>query len=254
VTQLAKIEPTAPLTESPAADAGQLLSALIARGESIPNAVGLAEQLINLKVKTDALNAKKEWIGAFSRVRAKLRTINAVKGIPDRSGAVRWHYAPLEDLQDAVEPILHGENLFLRFDSRREGDLCIGVCIMSHTSGHEERAECAINTKGCEGGDLGALKKAKRGALTAMLGIKTRHDADARDLGGTIDRERIDDLRERIKATGSDERRMLKLAGVERFEDIREAAYTVLDNFIAGKERASKPKHPSDDGQFVGEQ
>lgn len=220
----------------------QLLQAIVKHGVTA-DAAGAVKELVMLKEHQEDRDAKQQWISAFAQVRGKMKTVNAVKGIPDKAGNVKWFYATLEDLQDAVEPILELHDLTMRFDSRREGGICVGICCISHIAGHEEKSECAVAVANAEGGDLGAMKKAKRGAMTAILGIKTRHmGSDAAMLGDTVSAEQASELKVRAEALGSELLArfityMEKIAGTRDFYKVRQGKYGSLNDAISKMER-----------------
>lgn len=223
-------------------DVAELLTAIVKHGVT-SDAAGAVQQLVLLREHQEDRDAKRQWLEAFARVRNATKTINAGKAIPDRSGGVRWFYAPLEDLQDAIEPILELHDMTMRFDSRREGNLCHGICWVSHSAGHEEKSECAVNATNAQGGDLGAIKIAKRGAMTAIFGIKTRHmDDDASVLGDVVSAEQAEFLESRSKALGDDlHERFLtyiqKTCGTREFTKIRQGKFGVLDDALTRGER-----------------
>jgi hypothetical protein len=222
------------IAREPEIDVGNLLQLIVDRGITAESA-GAVKELVLLHEHRQDRDRKQSFITAFARARRNLKTIHAEKAIPDKQGNVKWFYAPLEDLQDAVEPILEMEDITLRFDSRREGNLCVGICWLSHAEGHQEKAECAVNAANCEGGDLGAIKKAKRGALTAILGLKTRHlSGDAGVLGEYITADQAKALESRLVASGMGERKQsfLKMAKAETFETIRQGMYGTCDKAL----------------------
>lgn len=228
-------------------DVGALLRQIVEAGVTA-DAAGAVKELVLLAEHRADRDAKQQWLTAFSRVRAQMKTINAVKGIPAKLkdkqlvADIKWFYAPLEDLQDAVEPILEIENMTMRFDSRRDGNICTGVCIISHIGGHEERAECAVNVAGAEGADLGAMKKAKRGAMTAILGIKTRHLGEGAEmLGDYISQDQADALQRRAEALGDEMserfKRYVQKTGADDYSKIRQGKYASMDEALTKAEK-----------------
>lgn len=216
-------------------DVGGLLAKIVSMGITADSA-GAVKELVLLHEHRQDREYRQEFVQAFARARANMKTINATKGIPGSTkGVMRWYYTPLEELQDAVEPILEAEGLTLRFDSHRDGNICTGICWLYHTSGHAEKSECAVGVAGCEGGDLGAFKKAKRGALTAMCGLKTRHmEDDASVLGDYITQEQAESLRERVEKLrianpSKTHERFLKMADAKDYPEIRTGKYATLD-------------------------
>lgn len=216
---------------------GELLAKIVQAGITSDSA-GALKELVLLQNHQQDRAKKQAWNMAFSRVRGRLNTVIATRAIPDKSGSAKWKYANLEDIQDDIDAILHSEGMTTRFDSRRDGDLCVGICWLSHEEGHEEKSECAIKAPGAMGGDLGAFKIAKRGALVAILGIKVRQDDDARMLGDFISTEQAEDLQRRLKAIGRDDSKFLAFAGARSWQEIRQAKLGILDGFLRKAEKA----------------
>ena len=200
--QLAKRVEDQPMAIVPmsAAEAAQ---AMVKAGVTADSAIAI-EKLMGLARQEREDAARQSFTLAFARVRAQTGRINATRANPDKNGNVRWWMADLVDLQDAIEPICRSEGLELSFDSRRDGatlQIVTGICIVMHVaSGHVERRECGINAGNAQGGDLGAMTTAKRGALIAMFGLRIRHDDNARMLGDLISLEQGAELRRRLAA------------------------------------------------------
>lgn len=181
-----------------------------------PDSVAAMEKLLSLQEHQQDRNAKKLWAQKFARVRARTKTLNFTNIVPKNDGGVKFRTLPIEDMQDAVEPIIREEGLELKFNTRREGPnstIVIGICtIMDPETGHEESTECGFNSTNAMGGDLGASKSARRGALIAFLAIRVRADQDAGMLGDLINLEQIAKLQSRVSALRVDERKFLAYA------------------------------------------
>lgn len=237
-------------TQTNEIDVAQLLTAIVQHGVT-SDAAGAVKELVLLREHQEDRDAQRQWLGAFAEVRNATKTINAGKGIPAKDGSIKWFYAPLEDLLDAIEPILQMHGMTLRFDSRREGNLCHGICWVSHFAGHEKKSECAVNTVGAQGGDLGAIKIAKRGAMTAMFGIKTRHmDDDASVLGDVVTAEQAAHLKKRATELGPElHERFLtyieKTCQTRDFANIRQGKFGAMDDALTRAERKKRDGKPT---------
>lgn len=250
-----RIEQPASLATVQSIDVGSMLGQIVKSGITADSAAAVKE-LVLLHEHCQERESRKSFLQAFYRVKEKTSTINATKGIPDRNGAIRWFYAPLEDIQDNIDPLLQAEGLYMRFDSTREGNWITAECICgSAESGYEVKTRCSIDMNKAEGGDLGAFKKAKRGALVAMFGIKTRHvSEDARIMGDFISVAQAEDVMKRVKALGRDERAFLKFAGVvvpperapseEDYRHIRTGKFGQVEDTISRAERQTKKNEP----------
>lgn len=226
------------IVRAPEVDVAGLLGMIVEKGLTADSAAAVKELVMLHEHRQDREN-KQAWVRAFMRVRKQLKTIKAEHMVPDKNGKPRWWYTPLEDLQDAVEPIIQREGMEIRFSSRREGNLAIGICYLAHEDGHQEASECAVNAINCEGGDLGAVKKGQTRALRSILGLKTRHvKDDAGDLGEYITPEQAEELEKRMMATGRDRAKFLKFVAAESFDKIRVGRYADAMREIIKAERS----------------
>ncbi len=211
MSELARV-PTAEIQKSHI-DTEALMRLALDKG---PEAVAALEKLVALHEHQQDREAKQSFAEAFARARSKLRTINARHANPDRSGNVRWWMASINDLLDAVEPVLREENLELDFDVPRlaaNPNIVDAICRITHVpTGFSKEWHCGYNAGNAQGGDLGAATSAKRGALLAALALKVEHDEDARMLGDLINLEQATNLRTRLRATGRNEKKFLAFA------------------------------------------
>jgi hypothetical protein len=234
-SQLAKVQPASIM---------DLMQQVVSR-ENPQDMAGALEQLVKLKEHIEDRDAKKAYFVAFARAQAKLQTVVATMGVPDKNGNVRWFVAPFPDILDAIEPTLREEGFSLRFDSDRNGSILTVYCYAMHNGGHQERASCHFNAANAQGGDLGALTSAKRGALMEMFALKVRRSDDARLLGDFIDPDEVDELAKLIKTAGGgvDMVKFLRFAAADKVENIRKGKLPQLLMFLRKKAKvAAKPK------------
>jgi hypothetical protein len=224
--------------------------------ENPQDMAGALEQLVKLKEHVEDRDARKEFFGAFARAQAKLQTVVATMGVPDKSGNIRWYVAPFQDILDAIEPTLREEGFSLRFDSEREGPILTVYCYAMHTAGHQESARCHFNAANAQGGDLGALTSAKRGALMEMWALKIRRSDDARLLGDFVDPDEVDELNALITAAGGvDMLKFLKFAGATKLSEIRKGKLPQLRMFLKKKAASKGPgRRTTDDDPEPGGQ
>lgn len=221
--------------------------------ENPQDMAGALEQLVKLKEHVEDRDARKLYFAAFARAQAKLQTVVATMGVPDSKGNIRWYVAPFQDILDSIEPVLREEGFSLRFDSEREGPILTVYCYAMHEGGHQESARCHFNAANAQGGDLGALTSAKRGALMEMFALKIRRSDDARLLGDFVDPGEVEELEKLIAdAGGVDMPRFLQFAGAKTMTEIRKGKLPQLRMFLR-KKAAGRPsnaagrKRPDDD-------
>lgn len=221
----------------------EMLMEKVVNRENPQDMAGALEQLVKLKEHVEDRNARQEFFQAFARVQAKLQTVVATMAVPDKSGNIRWFVAPFADIMDAIEPVLRDEGFSVRFDSERNGTVLTGYCYAMHTAGHQESARCHINPSNAQGGDLGALTTAKRGALMEMFALKVRRSDDARLLGDFISARDAEELNALIAAAAPvDMAKFLRFAGAEKITDIRSGKLPALRAYLK-KKAASGPNN-----------
>ncbi len=140
-----------------------------------------------------------------------------------------------------VKPILTRHGFSITFDTESNGDRLTSICTLMHKSGHARQNRFAVRYGKPPGssdaqGDMSTKSYAKRGALCDALNIVVEHDDDARMIGKPIAAALAEDLETRVMRVGSDVTAFLKYAGAERFEDISDDRYPVLDEMLKKKE------------------
>ncbi len=226
-----------------------MFQAVIEKGVTAENAAAI-EKLCDLHLKLEAMAASKQFAAAKAQLQSDLRNVQATKAVPDRSGNVKYLFAPFESVMRAIQPRLAPHGFALSFDQELiEGTplRLVSVCTLSHIGGHSESTRFAVRIGSGPPGanesqaDGAASTYAKRYALCNMFNIVIdRMDDDGRLEGDTITAEQADDLRNRLKATGRDEARFLKFAGAATFEEIRSAKLPELNRALETADRAAR--------------
>lgn len=234
---------------------GKMMEQMIEKGIATPEAAAALEKLADLCLRFDAENAKRAFARARCEMQQSLPRIIATKPVFEKNGDdIRYTYAPFQDIMAAVDPFLseHGFSVSFstRIDASDKKDRIVAICKLTHIYGHSETNEFAVRTSGPPGtsdaqADGSTLTYAKRFALCMMLNLSIDHDSDARIEGDYIKPEQADSLKSRVKATGSDEAKFLKLAGAESYEKIRANKYAMVDFLLSKKESEQKQQAKS---------
>lgn len=222
-----------------------MLEAITAKGITTESAATL-EKMIDMWERVEAKNAERAFAAAFVGLQDDISRagIQAVKGVPGRDGAVKYMFAPYEEIWPKVAPLLTRHGFGVSWDCKIDGPRVVMICKLKHTSGHEQ-----INSFGARIGsgppnaseaqsDGAAGTYAKRRALCDALNIVAEHDTDARSEGDTISQECADDLQRRVRALGGDEAKFLKLANAATFSEVRSVKYGILIAAIEERERS----------------
>jgi len=228
-------------TESPAPTVAHMLQSAIERGTSADD----LGKLCALYERMEAINASKQFAQAFTALQNELPAVQATKPVPAKDGSVKYRYAPYSDIMRQVQPMLTKHGFSIRFSSTTDEQRVTMACTLMHIGGHSVTNEFTVRIgQGPPGSsesqaDGSAASYAQRGALCDALNIIVRTDDDARLEGGRITPEQAASLRDRVRATASNEAAFLKFAGSETFENISAIKYAMLDQNLRRKEKVS---------------
>lgn len=228
---------------------GGMLQAFIEKGVTAENVAAFG-QLIQLQERIADRENEKEFAAAFKELQAEMPNVRAIRPVVDKHGVTKYKIAPFEDIMKQVSGPLQKHGFTISFSGDvAEGGRIVKTCTLQHISGHKRTNTYAVRIGGGPPGatesqaDGSAHSYAKRGALSDALNIVIEHcDDDANNEGAPITKQQADNLRERVKATGSDEARFLAFAQAETFEEISESRFDALDEFLHKKEmKNAKP-------------
>lgn len=221
-----------------------MLQAVIERGVTGDNVAAMKE-LVGLYERMEDRNAEKSFAAAFKALQSEMKGVKAMKPVPNNDGTTRYKFAPYEDIMAQVRPMLEKHGFTVTFSTDFAEGRLIKSCTLQHIGGHSKTNKFAVRIgsgppKATESqADGAASTYAKRFALCDCLNILIETDTDARAEGGTITKEQAEDLRRRVRETGSDEAAFLKFAGANSFEAIVNGRYSGLDAALRRKERTT---------------
>lgn len=227
---------TALVTKSDNPSVGQMLAALIEKGDPEKN-IGVVERLIALQERQEAKQAEREYAVAFHALQTKIPSVEATVPVPDKNGNVRYYFAAYEHIMAQVGPLLIANGFSVSFDSEFKDDRMVMSCTLLHIGGHSRTATQYMRPGTVYGAndaqiDGATTTMAKRYALCAMLNIVIGHDTDgngdSRDEGQPITFEQAQTLKEMVKEARADERRFLAYAGATEYSQIGANRYTSL--------------------------
>ncbi|MGA3265060.1 MAG: hypothetical protein ABSC47_13565 [Terracidiphilus sp.] len=180
-------------------DTNTMMRELVEKGPAAVDAV------VRLHEYQTGILQRQQLAAAMARVKEKLKTVIAMTSVfSENKGYWMYDYAPMEQLQGAVEGPCREEGLDVGFTSRREGpnaNIVVGICIVKLTaSGYAETFEASMNAAGATGGDAGAIKTSQRKALIGAFNLKIVQDRNARILGEYIPVEQAKQLHDRVEA------------------------------------------------------
>ena len=158
-------------TEAPQITPLSLLSAAIDKGVELSQ----LEKLMDLQDRYESKEAKKAFTEAMARFQSELEPI------AKRRDAHNSKYADIDDIAQAIRPILKQTGLSYQFKQSQEKDLITVTCVVSHSLGHsEETSLTAANDVSGGKNNIQAIASAvtylRRYTLTGALGITTGSD------------------------------------------------------------------------------
>lgn len=236
-----------PLATRQQPDIASMLQAVIEKGVTAENTQALAT-LCNLFERVEAKNAERAFAAAFVDLQAEIPKIEPTRGIPDKSGRVKFMYAPYEEIMRKVRPLLTKHGFTITFDNDFADGRVVVTCKLQHIGGHKTETRHAarvghgpVNSSEAQA-DGAAQTYAKRFALCSALNIVIEHDtdasdADARNIGGPISEEDAATLRALVEETGSDKAKFLAFAGAPTFEEIPASRYADLVDMLNRKRK-----------------
>lgn len=195
--------------------------------------------IAELAWKDQDRNARKEYNRQLSAFRKACPEI--VKTVPgpvlskDGTNKPAYYYAPIEQIEPAIRPLLTGLGFNYTWDARVDGSMMTVTCVLRHEGGHEERSSFACPTDSRSPGMseqqkyAGARKLGMRKSLEQVLGlvgIDDPEDGTGRPPPGPIPRvtpEQAAEIETWAKSIGVDEKAMLDWLGATSFEDIPES-------------------------------
>ena len=149
----------------------QMLNTAVSQGADLDK----LEKLMNLQERWENSEAKKAFNEALAGFQAELGPI-----IKKREGH-NCSYADIDDIAQAIRPILDAFGLAYRFEQFQENNAITVTCIVTHTKGHRESATLTALSDTSGGKNAiqamaSTVTYLRRYTLTGALGITTGSD------------------------------------------------------------------------------
>lgn len=235
-TQIAKAEPSVGIMLSNAL-------AAIQHGEVTPQHVDVLDKMMGLYERDEKRRAEKDFASSLVDLQGETIRVHATKQVDVKDGVPRYTFAPYEEIMAVVQPMLTRHGFSVTFDTRIEDTRLYSICTLTHKAGHSRSNQFAVRFSKPPGssdpqGDMSTKSYAKRGALCDALNISIEHDDDARMIGMPIGKALSEDLEKRVTEVGADRAAFLKYAGADKFDEISDERWPVLDELLHRKEAA----------------
>jgi hypothetical protein len=165
---------------------------LIAKAIESQVPVESLERLLAMRQQIRQEQAREAYFRSLAEFQSECPSIEKSKKVRDRSGGVRYAYAPLDDIIRQVGPLLvkHGFSYSIQTDPVDDG--IRATCTSHHEAGHSESSHFDVPVeKEAFMNDAqkmaSAQTYAKRYAFTNVFGLMTTdQDDDAAAMGGSI--------------------------------------------------------------------
>lgn len=165
---------------------------LLAEGVRVANPLALLDKAISSGIDPDKLGklmdlaerwqanqAAAEWASSVTRFQGLMPAIEEKKGIPDKQGKIKYHYAPLEDIMEIAQPLLTECGIAVSYDSKPHTDKIMSytcnVSVGTHTKSttvYLGLPEIPLANDSQKAG--GALEYGRRYSLIAALNLRIK--------------------------------------------------------------------------------
>lgn len=208
----------------------------------------ILKQMMDLRDREEARNAKLAFTKAVAAAKAELRPIMKTRTVnykPDNKPLVNYRHEDLAGIEAQVTPILTKHGLSYRFDSDNGVDRPITVtCILEHVDGHSTRT--ALSGPADSGAGKNSLQAIastttylQRYTLKLALGLSVSNDDDGRgadDVAGPISEEQLARMLALLSESGADTQIFCEKYKIDAVKDLPaskfEAAYGDVERWF----------------------
>jgi hypothetical protein len=221
--------------------------------EQLREMLAFQKELMAHQAQIDFLEAKariKKKLAHLRIVKNKSVLYDIVKNDPKQGQAEAFRFAPLEEIDKHLSPLLAEEDMDLSYTTRpRTGDGGGAVIVgkLRHVKGHWEESEIPLplDTSGGKNNlqAMGSTNSYGRRYVACNLFNVVVVGDDDDGTGGTIDEAQAKTIRELLGKTGSNEAAFLKYLKAPSIEEIPYRAYPKAMSAL--EEKMAKNANPS---------
>lgn len=241
------IEPAADQSLAVAHPEGSMdLLSLLAQAVVDPRMdVAKMERLLEMHRQVTEDQRRVEFSAAMARLQAVLPQISK-EGRIVVSGTERSRYARIEDIDQAIRPLLAAEGFSLAFDTEAKDHGLLITGKISHAAGHSETRSLLLplDAQGAKSPVQGVgstVSYGRRYLLKMILGIVERgEDDDGQGGSQPITEAQVADLSALLTEVQADQPRFLAYMQVARVEDILARDYKRAVTALETKRRGAK--------------
>lgn len=204
------------------------------------------ERLMAMHERILARDAKAAYNAALSEMQPKLPAITE-RGEIKHNDKLISRYARLEDIMEAITPVLGQHGFALSFRSGRDGDSQIVTGILSHRDGHSESDTMILprdmsGSKNAVQGVGSTVSYGKRYVTQSLLNLVSRgedDDGQAAGAGDVISAEQKETLIALLRETDSNTEKFLKYLNVESLDKLKASNFERAKKALEAKRKAA---------------
>lgn len=208
---------------------------MVGRALEMGVSADILKQMMDLRDREEARNAKLAFTRAVAAAKAELKPIMKTREVdytPVGKQRVNYRHEDLAGIEEQVTPILTKHGLSYRYESENGPDKPITVtCVLEHVDGHSTRTPLSAGADNSGGkNSLQAIASAvtylQRYTLKLALGLSVSHDDDARGavdepVSEKINAAQLKRLRQLLEETKSDVAKFCEIGGIEALPEMR---------------------------------
>lgn len=219
---------------------------MVGRALEMGVSADILKQMMDLRDREEARNARLAFTKAVAAAKAELRPIIKTRVVdyqPQGKDRVHYRHEDLAGIDEQITPVLTTHGLSYRYEADNGVDRPITItCILEHVDGHSTRTPLSGPAdSGAGKNSLQAIASTttylQRYTLKLALGLSVSHDDDGKAAGsqeaGTISAEQRDKLLALITEVDAD---IVKVCAYLKVEGIAELPASQFDRAVAALE------------------
>jgi hypothetical protein len=194
----------------------------------------ILKQMMDLRDREEARNAKLAFTKALAAAKAEIRPIMKTREVdytPQGKQRVNYRHEDLAGIEEQVVPILAKYGLHYRFESDNGIDRPLTItCVLEHDDGYSTRTPLSAGADSSGGkNSLQAIASAatylQRYTLKLALGLSVSHDDDGKASTDTegpkrINQEQVKTILALLEESNSDIEQFCRMGKIEAIPDI----------------------------------
>lgn len=207
---------------------------MVGRALEMGVSADILKQMMDLRDREEARNAKLAFTRAVASAKAELRPIMKTREVdyqPQGKSRVHYRHEDLAGIEEQVTPILTTHGLSYRFESDNGPDRPITItCVLEHVDGHSTRTPLSAGPDTSGGkNSLQAIASAttylQRYTLKLALGLSVSHDDDGAKAtetadAGSISAEQVKTILALIESVGAYTDKFCEVYKIEAVPDL----------------------------------